>query len=407
MTTWELQGAAIDPSNPSVLLLSDEHAGTIFGSSDGGTSWTQRFRHPAADSSDPQTRHGAKELVFAPSNPRVIYAGFVAANFFNTPEATAFPPSLGVMKSTDGGGTWAAKNSGLESTTLNITALAVSATDAALVYAGTRGSGLFKSTNGGDSWTNITGNLPSLSVHAIGLSPTNPGLVYAATRAAGVWKSTDGGVTWSESLPGAMRNSIFPSKVMMALVVDPRNDSIVYAADLRSGVYRTTDGGGTWARIGTGLSTRAVSSLALSSDGAFLYAGTWGEGVFRLQTDAPIVQWRINGSLAGTTVTVASPVTLSYTIQGGQGQDLFLAVDAPALGLPWSYQNAAGRWVGLPASLASVTSFTSAPADGEHQLFSGALPPGRYTVCLGYDTTRNGILDLASAVSSCAMVTVR
>lgn len=405
--TWEFQGLAVHPRNAANLLASDHGQGVIWGSSDGGRSWTERFRHPQADGSNPQTSHGAKDIAFAPSDPQIVYAGYAAANFYTAPEASAFPVSLGVMKSTDGGLTWTAKNSGLEATNLNITALAVGATDATLVYAGTRGSGLFKSTNGGDSWVNTTGNLPSQTIHGLALSPTTPGLVYAATKEAGVWKSTNGGATWTQSLSGDLASSIYPSKMMMAVVIDPRNDAIVYAADYRSGVYRTTDGGATWTPITAGLATRAVSSLALSADGVYLYAGTWGEGVFRLQTDAPVVQWTINGGLAGTAVTVSNPVTFSYTIQGGQGQELFLAVDAPALGLPFSYKNAAGQWVRLPANLATVTPFATAPADGDQALFSGPLPAGRYTACIGYDTTRNGTLDLAGAVSSCVAVTVR
>jgi hypothetical protein len=57
---------------------------------------------------------------------------------------------------------------------------------------------------------------------------------------------------------------------------------VMYAADRFSGVYRSTDGGATWMPINTGLRTRAVNALSISSDGQHLYAATEGEGVFRL-----------------------------------------------------------------------------------------------------------------------------
>src|SRR5690242_5688965 len=147
-----------------------------------------------------------------------------------------------------------------------------------------RGGGVFKSGDRGDHWTNIISNLPTPDIFALALSPSNPNVVYAGTRADGVFKSTDGGATWTSSLTGVLTNGPAPHKLIMSLAVHPTNDNIVYAADWYSGVYQTTNGGGTWQLLNSGLSTRAVNSLSISADGIYLYAGTKGEGVFRLQT---------------------------------------------------------------------------------------------------------------------------
>jgi photosystem II stability/assembly factor-like uncharacterized protein len=73
-----------------------------------------------------------------------------------------------------------------------------------------------------------------------------------------------------------------PQAIVRALAIDPTNPTILYAGDLRTGCYRSSDGGQTWHKMSNGLHTRAVKSLAISSDGSTLYAATEGEGVFRL-----------------------------------------------------------------------------------------------------------------------------
>lgn len=109
---------------------------------------------------------------------------------------------------------------------------------------------------------------------------------------------------------------------------------------------------------------------------------------------------RVNGSpYAGVTAT--NPVTVGYTIRGGQGRELFLTLDAPAMNIPLSYRNAAGQWIPLPANLSDVTPFTTAPADGDYTLYTGTVPAGTYTLCLEYDQTSNGRLDMNSAVYDC------
>jgi len=70
---------------------------------------------------------------------------------------------------------------------------------------------------------------------------------------------------------------------IVSIVIDPVEPQTLYAADLHLGVYMSTDGGASWTPINEGLSTKAVTSLALSSDGWVLYAATSGEGVFRLE----------------------------------------------------------------------------------------------------------------------------
>jgi hypothetical protein len=70
--------------------------------------------------------------------------------------------------------------------------------------------------------------------------------------------------------------------VITTILFHPTAPGIVFSGDAFSGVYRSIDSGQTWLAMSSGLRTRAVNSLAISADGWHIYAGTEGEGVFRL-----------------------------------------------------------------------------------------------------------------------------
>ena len=177
---------------------------------------------------------------------------------------------------------------------------------ASVIYIGAASGGVWKTSNGGKSWTPLTDHQPSLAMGSVALDPTNPAHVYAGTGeyrgsgpapyGAGLLKSVDGGATWTH-LPGpwdtptggASINRVLvlggpdPKKadddtVLVAgtgglhrstsgggdftaasvaeipgwvsdVVVDPTNDKVLYAARHGRGIYRWTAGGGTWTRI--------------------------------------------------------------------------------------------------------------------------------------------------------------
>jgi photosystem II stability/assembly factor-like uncharacterized protein len=189
-----------------------------------------------------------------------------------------------LYRSTNGGTSWTQTISGLPATNLNVVAMAVAKVNASLVYLGIRRGGIFKTGDNGDHWTNIVSDLPTPNVFSIAISPLDANMVYAGTGTNGIFKSTDGGAHWTQSLAGDLNTAAAPYKLIISMVVNPANDNIVYAADWYSGVYQTTNGGSSWQLINTGLSTRAVQSLGISADGIYLYAGTKGEGAFRFQT---------------------------------------------------------------------------------------------------------------------------
>src|SRR5262250_2426732 len=107
-------------------------------------------------------------LALDPTTPTTLYAGTLGG---------------GVFKSTTGGSSWSAVNTGLAN--LEVRTLAL---DPTTLYAGTLG-GVFKSTDGGSSWSAVNTGLANLEVRTLALDPTTPTTLYAGTR-GGVVKGT-------------------------------------------------------------------------------------------------------------------------------------------------------------------------------------------------------------------------
>jgi photosystem II stability/assembly factor-like uncharacterized protein len=266
---------AVRPDNADTVLISDEHQGKLYYSSDAGNHFQRAFTHPAADPSNKQTRQGFRALAYAPANSSIAYAGLSQERVFFD-QFTA--PDPVIVKSTDGGVTWKGLTSNLHA--LNVTRFAVHPQMSDLVYA-TTSKGLYITNDGGTTWVSAS-SLGGRRLLALAMDPSDPTMLYAGESPGGVWKTTDAGTTWS-----GPHNTGFASGApgIEALAIDPQDSDVVYAADISSGVYRSTNGGQTWAAFPdatmTGLSTRAVVDLAFSAHASQLYAASRGGGMFR------------------------------------------------------------------------------------------------------------------------------
>lgn len=270
----EWNAITLNPADPRIVLISDEHTGTIFRSTNRGESWHIVFQHPQVNASDFRQRHGFCSIAFSLSNSAIVYAG-MRRERRNIDEGRA-DPSFGIYKSTDGGITWKeASDSRIANQNINV--IVVDPRDENIAYAGTVKGGIFKTLDGGTSWHPINQGLQVLDIRALAIDPRNPDVIYAGAENGGVYKSTDAGASWKHISSG-----MDPQAAIRDIVIDPVNSKVVYAADLRTGVYRSENGGEWWIKISEGLRTRAVTALAISSDGKVLYAATEGEGVFRL-----------------------------------------------------------------------------------------------------------------------------
>jgi len=121
------------------------------------------------------------------------------------------------------------------------------------IWVGSPSGGLWKTTNGGSSWSSNTDNLPSLGASAILIDPSNASIMYLGTGdrdggdapGLGVMKSTNGGSSWVSS------NSGMGNRTVGMMVMHPSNSSIILAAT-NQGIYKTTNSGSTWSKTSTG-----------------------------------------------------------------------------------------------------------------------------------------------------------
>jgi photosystem II stability/assembly factor-like uncharacterized protein len=226
-----------------------------------------------------------------------------------------------------------------------IRGLAVHPTDPMTVYVGAAAGSIWKTTNGGTSWANVGDNLASLSYGAIAIDPNNPSVVYAGAGEAmylfstniydgkGVYKSTDAGGSWTQITNGFGTVTHFSD-----LEVSPHNSNIVLAA-LGSGywhlgyignegVWRSSDAGNTWTRTLNVLD--AFDVIVHPSNANIVYAATGGgftTSGFHISTDAGVTWNQSNTGLPSTTsisrmhisLANSSPATIYALIYDGSG----------------------------------------------------------------------------------------
>ncbi len=157
-----------------------------------------------------------------------------------------------------------------------VLALALHPANDDILYVGTADGGVFKTTDGGQTWQPLTDRLPSLAVKCLLLDPKNPETIYAGTGEGnfgygfavgrGVMKSTDGGQTWTLSEPF--------TDYVNRLAIDPRQTNTVFAAT-NDGVFKSTDAGATWRAV---LRSRMVFDLSLDHENPrVLLAAVWDQ----------------------------------------------------------------------------------------------------------------------------------
>ncbi len=256
--------ALIDPTNQNNIYGCSQY-GFCSRSTNGGST-TSSFGSTVSDRYNWFT-----PVQFDPSNPQVIYLGGNRLNRSTNAAQTftVISPDL-----TGGPGRDPQYPFG------TITTIAASKSNSQEIFAGTDDGRLWYTANLGGSWTQATdSDLPGFWVSRVAVDRSNAQVAYVTysgyrggNDAPYVLKTTDGGATWSNitgNLPQAPVNDIVVA-----------GSTLYVATDV--GVFRTTDGGTTWRTLGKGLPHLPVDDIQLDASTNELFAGTFGRGMWRI-----------------------------------------------------------------------------------------------------------------------------
>lgn len=234
-------------------------------------------------------------------------------------------------------------------TALTMSSLAMDPRDPLTLYTGTLFGGIFKTTNGGASWS-ITGETSGITLF-VALDPNNSNIIYAGYNGAvPLRKSIDGGQTWMAASNGIPQTSVF------TLAIDPNNSNNLYAGSAGNGAFRSTNGGASWTVMDF---DPTIWGLAIDpADSRVLYAGTNGNGVFR-STDSGLNWQRVGSPARGVVHTLLK--SANRLIAGTATDGIYLSDDD---GITWT-----------PSRL-SVGMILSLSVDSDGKLYAGTSRSG-------------------------------
>ncbi|HJT15813.1 MAG TPA: hypothetical protein VJ853_00420 [Thermoanaerobaculia bacterium] len=265
---------AVVESNPDIVYVGSASGG-VFKTVNGGITWEPLF--------DDQATSTIGDITIAPSDPSIVWVGSGEAN---NRQSSSW--GNGVYKSTDGGKTWT--RMGLEKT-MAIGRIVINPSDPNIVYVAAGGNlwgpspdrGVYKTTDGGKTWTKVLFVNDDTGVSDIIMDPTSPGTLLAAAYqrrrtvfgyngsgpGSAIYKTTDGGATWKKVEKGlpwdpdaklgpagddetATDKSIERQQTgRIGLDFYRKNPNVVYAVveNAEGGVFRSEDRGETWTKM--------------------------------------------------------------------------------------------------------------------------------------------------------------
>jgi photosystem II stability/assembly factor-like uncharacterized protein len=251
----------IDPTNAQNMYAGTNGAG-VYKSTNGGANWTQV---------NSNLNTGVQALGISASNPLVLYAGTATA---------------GMYKTTDGGTTWTQMNAGITQTPNSVQAITVSRLDPNFViisvWDGSNSvnavDGVYKTTNGGTLWTVANVGMTTKNILSLCMNRLRPNTVYAGssflvpnppgTGPTFVYKSYDGGNTWTNSSTGLPTDvtELNPVRCLSMSTIDTNTILAgLFWNTTNGGPYFSTNGGSSWTHISGGFPISTVPGPLLRS----------------------------------------------------------------------------------------------------------------------------------------------
>jgi len=251
LTSGRITDLAIDPTDHRRWYVATASGG-VWLTENAATTWQPIFDHEGS--------YSIGCITMDPNNPHVLWVG---SGENNSQRSVAWGD--GVYKSIDGGKSW--KNMGLGESE-HIGRIVVDPRDSNVVYVASQGPlwraggdrGLYKTTDGGESWELVLEISENTGVNEVWMDPRDPDVLIASSYQrrrrtwtlinggpeSGIWRSTDAGASWTEIESGLPKEDMG----RIGLAISPANPDVVYAIvesiDDAGGVFRSTDGGVSW-----------------------------------------------------------------------------------------------------------------------------------------------------------------
>lgn len=209
-----------------VRSKADEYFGTVGTGKGSGYKLFKRWEHHAMSNLQPDGKVVSKNAIAASlvGSRKVSRAATASSNW----------TELGPLAWTN--------TSGYNPGVGRITAIAVEPTNQQLIYAGSPGGGLWKTTNGGSSWTPKGDQFGNMNIWSIAIDPTNSNIVYIGNSVGEIYKSTNGATSFTKIMD---QNSGRVTDIL----INPSNTSVIHAALRYNGLFRTTNGGTSWTEV--------------------------------------------------------------------------------------------------------------------------------------------------------------
>ncbi len=266
-----VRGIAVEPGNSDVVYVAgeigqnnwgrefDRVKGVVYKSTDAGLNWQAIWRGDSL----------ARYVLIDPNDVNTLYA---STGIFDREAANSDPASdeaggEGILKSIDGGETWAQANNGLNN--LYIGSLFMHPGDSQILLAGAgnnayrQGGGIYLTLDGGENWEKVGGT----HVTSVEFSSSAPGIAYAAGD-SNFYRSEDGGFDWKSIVSLGYSWGVegvrpgFP----IDFQVDPRDPMRIFVNNYGGGNFLSEDGGETWVSASTGYTGADLRDISVHPD---------------------------------------------------------------------------------------------------------------------------------------------
>ena len=250
----------------------DMTKGVVYKTTDGGLNWQSVWRG----------ENLARYIWIDPRNPDVVYVstGIFDREAANSDPVAGTPGGVGIIKSTNGGQTWTQVNNGLGN--LYVGTLFMHPDNPDILLAGTgnnqyfEGEGVYLSTDGAASWQRTLNQ----GANSVEFSISNPNIAYAGNP-GGIYRSEDGGLTWQLMSGGGINGWGAPgvrAGFPIDFQIDPRDPNRIFANNYGGGNFLSVDGGETWTTASEGYTGAQVRDVAVdrANPGRVFAAGRSG-----------------------------------------------------------------------------------------------------------------------------------